>query len=112
MTEAIRLVEEVRALGIEMQCHRDTLRYRPVDRMPAELLRELRRFKPVVIALLLVEAGRALGGDDLAEAMVESFEERLSIATQRSRKPTLDQLWDAVHQLRGILDRAKGLTAH
>ena len=54
-TEAQKLIETCRRLGIRLRREGQLLKYRPKSRCTAELLQELRRHKPEVLALIDAE---------------------------------------------------------
>ena len=57
---AQRIIGELRGLGVELQPAGPRLRFRPAERVPAELMAELRAHKPEVLRLL--KSGRVQDG--------------------------------------------------
>lgn len=105
--EANDLAETLRGRGITLESGGDMIYYRPRRLMTPALLEQLRTHKPELQAWLLIQQAEALGDDDVAEAMTEAWDERLSIQSEKNGAVTADQLQDGLAQLRAMLIRPK-----
>jgi hypothetical protein len=110
------LLADLAARDIELQAHGDRLRFRPRSRVTPDLAERLKMYKAQLLAILqsaggfaaaaeaIVHRVRVGGDDDLAEALVEAWQERLSICTADGGLTLAEAEAVALEQLHGILD--------
>jgi hypothetical protein len=109
------LLADLSARGIVLQAHDDRLQFRPCSAITPDLSERLKRHKAQLLAILPGAGGRAAEAEgiiryvregedhELAEFMVEVWQERLSICTTdggltlaEAEVVALEQLWNVL----------------
>jgi len=101
---ASELLADLAGHGIELQPHGDAIRFRPRHAMTPTLLQRLQAHKTELLATVIVKQVRDRGEADLAEALVEAWEERISIITA-DNIPLAEAERTALEQLRAMLGK-------
>jgi TubC N-terminal docking domain len=113
------LLADLSERGIELQAHGDRLRFRPQSAATPALVERLKLFKAPLLAILqgavapaaeadmMIRQARADGDADLAGALAEAWEERLSICTTDGGLTLAEAEVVALGQLQTILDSSR-----